>query len=89
MSANPELETILLEMKDKMKSLGNLLKTLEKIEKIVSDDFCHDLEHDLMKEKPMSEKEKTMIKKLEEVYRLAHGINPKHSCFNSHEDWRK
>lgn len=61
-------------------------KALEAIEKLVSDDFCADMEVQLMENKLKTEEEEAMAEKIGEIYRIAHA----HSghCGNPHFDWR-
>ena len=63
---------------------------LSRIEEVVSDDFMENVEDVLIFGKSKQiEDEKVMIRKLQRVYELAHGFNTSHSCFGSHEIWRK
>lgn len=63
----------------------NLLKVLAKIESIVSDDFCHDATFELYQNSLTTEKEKTMAKKLSDIYKYSHAFNSK--C--PHPDWEE
>ena len=65
----------------------NLFKVLEKIESIVSDDFCGNIEYALMKDTLITEKEKIMAKKLEDIYRFAHAFS--RTCGHNHPDWKE
>lgn len=65
-----------------------LRKVLRRIEEIVSDDFCADMECDLMFGTLKTEKEKLMAEKLGKVYMLSHAFGD-HPCHASHDDWRE
>jgi hypothetical protein len=70
------------------KQLLTYEKILDKVESITCDDFCSDIEMELYEGDVLSKKEKIMAEKLRLIYRLIHGHNPKHSCYDMHEDWR-
>lgn len=67
---------------------------LAKVEAIVSDDFCYELESDQIvgydkSLRRLTEREKIMAKKIGQIYRLVHSSNPNNSCYDSHKNWRK
>ena len=63
-------------------------KALEKIEEIVSDDFCYDIESCLagMNKPSLTEREKRMAERLSKVYKIAHAYSG--HCGNKHNDWK-
>ena len=62
-------------------------EALKVIEWLCCDDFCEDLEMQMveMPDSPL----KTAGEKLTRIYRIAHGLNTQHKCYSVHEDWRK
>ena len=67
------------------KTTHNSTKTpLERIEDIVSDDFCDQMETYLVINKTLNKNEQIMAKKIIEVYKISHANN-KHTC--THNDW--
>ncbi len=65
----------------------DLIKILERIENIVSDDLSVEIDMDLANGE-LSGREKQMAQKLVTIYKIAHAHNPNHSCHYVHEDWR-
>ena len=63
-----------------------LLQLCEAVERLVSDDFCQDLEFDLYKGRLCKDGIKA-AERLGLIYKLVHSRLP-HSCANSHENWR-
>lgn len=68
--------------------LLDTLETLALIERIAADDFCSDVECRLLNGKYEGDA-KEMAEKLRQIYCIAHSLNPTHSCYGSHEGWRK
>ena len=62
---------------------------LAKIEDIVSDDFCHDMEMDLLYETCGTKNEKIAYEKLSLIYKIVHANNKAHTCYYVHDNWRK
>mgnify|MGYP001569591042 FL=1 len=81
MNITPLSQKILIETK----TFFNLLTVLKKIESIVSDDFCHDVEYELFGDRLTTEKEKIMAGKLADIYRYSHAFNS--HC--RHPDWQE
>jgi hypothetical protein len=72
------------------KGRANLLDAVDKAETFVSDDFCELMEHNAATSpEKMTPNERAMQEKLSIVYRVLHSANREHSCYESHEDWRK
>ena len=69
-----------------------LLNALRHIDRIVSDDFCADLEMrcHLDPAAPALTAEETRLVqcKISAIYRAAHSLIPEHSCYCVHGDWR-
>ena len=69
-----------------------LLNALRRIDRIVSDDFCVDLEMrcHLDPAAPALTAEETRLveRKIAAIYRAAHSLIPEHSCYGVHGDWR-
>ena len=69
---------------------SDLLDVLAAIESIVGDEFCAELDCDvLLPNRTPTEFEKSVQGKLSAVYRLAHSFNPRHCCHHVHDVWRK
>lgn len=66
----------------------NPLKALSAIERIVSDDFCQDLEGKTIHGIDNPDL-KICQEKLSMIYMIAHAENPTHSCHHVHKEWRK
>ena len=71
---------------------ARILRALAAIEVLVSDDFCEDLEMRTIPTTPENQQLagdlKTCEEKISKIYCIAHGELP-HSCYGSHEEWRK
>jgi hypothetical protein len=68
----------------------DLFDVLAAIESIVGDEFCEELDCDvLLPNRTPTEFEKSVQGKLSAVYRLAHSFNPRHCCHHVHDVWRK
>lgn len=69
-----------------------LLAALRRVETIVSDDFCCDLEmqcHTGDRVPRLTPDEvRTAERKLGAIYRIVHSLDPAHSCHHVHGDWR-
>lgn len=64
-------------------------EVLAAIEEIVADDFCFDIDMIVaFHPEQLTDRERTMAKKISHVYRLAHGFNRANSCYCVHTDWR-
>lgn len=71
-------------------ALGEAYDALDAIDRIVSDDFCEDLDmRAAFDEQPLSPDLKTAHSKLSAVYQIAHSESPRHSCYRVHADWRQ
>ena len=75
-------------LKMDIKTFADFFTVINRIEKIVSDDFCHDTDFELATKKIKNIKEKIMAQKLMQIYRMVHSINPTHSCYFVHKEWR-
>jgi len=63
---------------------------LDLIDRITMDDFCMDAECELaFHPENLSPREKIAIEKLLRVYTIAHSMSRTHTCYGSHEAWRK
>lgn len=85
-----ELVTALLDTDDKLAELTQLQKALNQIEMIVGSDFGFEVECKLaFNPDTLTPRELQLSKALGECYRIAHGNNKDHNCYDSHESWRK
>lgn len=64
------------------------IESLEAIEHIVASDECADIEYKLAMDRFDSPTEKSMAEMLGQIYKIAHSSNPKHTCYDVHQNWR-
>jgi hypothetical protein len=65
------------------------VRVLNVIERIVADDFCEDLNCEAaFHPTELSQRERTANAKLSMIYRIVHSLNPSHSCYYVHKNWR-
>ena len=79
-----------LEKVDKEMSYKDM--ALEVIEHLVDDDFMMDADYhvNIKPEEEFTQKDaQLMARKLLRIYRITHSTNPDHTCYATHEDWRK
>ena len=88
MTPNIKVVKLPKEVLEKAEMIGNIFTALQRIEDIVSDDFSHDAEFNLVMGR-LTEKEKVFAEKLGKIYMIVHALNPNHSCYSVHGDWRK
>ena len=63
-------------------------RVLGALDWLLSDDFCAEIELELARGR-IKGREKSMAKKLELLYKIAHGFNRSNACYRVHGDWRK